>query len=72
VFFVEEVDMNSSIWWIAVVHQRTGVRRGRFVEFEGPFPLRHEMSAIEDGDAIANGHLRIVEMKCITAPRPRS
>ena len=58
--------MKSSIWWIVVIHQATGKRRGRFVEFEGPFPLRHEMDVIEDGDAIENGHLRIVEMKCIT------
>ena len=57
--------MKPSVWWIAFVEQRTGKKRGRFFEFEGPMPVKHEMDVIEDGDAIENGHRTIVEMKCI-------
>jgi len=65
VFFVEEVDMRPSLWVITYRNVKTGVDKTRVFEFEGPFPLKHEMGAIEDGDGIVNGYKRIMSMSQI-------
>ena len=54
--------MRPSLWTITCKNFKTGTSKTRVVEFEGPFPLKHEMGAIEDGDGIANGYKKIISM----------
>lgn len=54
--------MKSSLWTITCKNFKTNAVKTRVVEFEGFFPLKHEMDVIEDGDAIENGHNKIISM----------